>query len=337
MSSPVRLGPFELANPWILAPMAGVSDMPFRAIARELGAALCPTELVSAAGLVHASARTRRYLRHAEGERPFMVQLFGGDPAQMEQAAALARAAGADILDVNMGCPVPKVTRNGAGSALLCDPSRAASIVRAVRTAGLPVTAKIRAGWDRASVNAVEVALALQEAGAAAVAIHPRTRAQGYTGAADWRLIAAVKAALRIPVIGNGDVRTPADARRMRAETGCDAVMIGRAALGNPWIFRELSGGEPPSATERRDLVARHLREQVALVGDERHAVRQFRKQLLWYAHGLRGASAFRARAVQLEQAGEVLEAAAAFFAGEGAVREPGAGEPELDLRGALG
>jgi len=333
----VRLGSFELANPWILAPMAGVSEMPFRGLARELGAALCPTELVSAAGLVHASARTRKYLRHARDERPFVVQLFGGDPAQMAVAAGLARDAGADVLDVNMGCPVPKVTRNGAGSALLCDPARAASIVRAVREAGLPVTAKIRAGWDRSSVNAVEVALALQEAGAAAVALHPRTRAQAYTGSADWRLIAAVKAALSIPVVGNGDVRCPADARRMIAETGCDAVMIGRAALGNPWIFRELLGGEPPTALERRDLVARHLREQVAFVGDELHAVRQFRKHLLWYAHGLRGASAFRARAVQLARVDEVLEAIDAFFAGEGAERDATPGEPEVDLRGALG
>ena len=333
----MRLGPFELANPWILAPMAGVSEMPFRVLAQELGAAVCPTELVSAAGLVHASARTRKYLRHAASERPLVMQLFGGDPAQMAVAAGLARDAGADVLDVNMGCPVPKVTRNGAGSALLCDPARAAAVVRAVREAGLPVTAKIRAGWDQRSINAVEVAQALEEAGAAAVALHPRTRAQAYTGRADWRLIAAVKAAVCIPVIGNGDVRTPADARRLISETGCDAAMIGRAALGNPWIFRELGGGEPPSAEERRDLVARHLRDHVAFVGDERHAVRQFRKHLLWYAHGLRGASAFRARAVRLEGAGEVLEAIASFFGGEGAEREPTSGEAEVDLRGALG
>ncbi len=333
----MRLGSHALANPWILAPMAGVSEMPFRVIARELGAALCPTELVSAAGLVHASARTRKYLRRAECERPFVVQLFGGDPVQMAEAARLAREAGADALDVNMGCPVPKVTRNGAGSALLCDPARAAAIMRAVGSAGLPVTAKIRAGWDRAHVNAVEVAQALEEAGACAVAIHPRTRAQGYTGRADWSLIARVKAALRVPLIGNGDVRCPADARRMMAETGCDAVMIGRAALGNPWIFRELAGGEAPSPEERRELVARHLRDQLAFVGDERHAVRQFRKQLLWYAHGLRGASSFRAAAVRLESAREVFGAIDAFFAGEGAERDFSSAEPEVDLRGALG
>lgn len=333
----MRLGPHLLRNPWILAPMAGVSEMPFRVIAQELGAALCPTELVSAAGLVRASARTQKYLRHAGSERPFVVQLFGGDPAQMADAAAMARDAGADVLDVNMGCPVPKVTRNGAGSALLCDPARAAAIVRAVGSAGPPVTAKIRAGWDHAHVNAVEVARALEEAGACAIAIHPRTRAQGYSGRADWSLIARVKSALRVPLVGNGDVRTPADARRMRAETGCDAVMIGRAALGNPWIFRELNGGEPPSALERRDLVVRHLRDHVAFVGDELHAVRQFRKHLLWYAHGLRGASSFRAAAVRLERLDEVLEAIDAFFAGEGAERDAAAAEPEFDVRGALG
>jgi nifR3 family TIM-barrel protein len=329
----MQLGPHTLPNPWILAPMAGVSEMPFRSMALELGAGLCPTELVSSAGLVRASARTRKYLRHSAIERPFCVQLFGGDAAQMSQAAWLAKAAGADILDINMGCPVPKVTRNGAGSALLCDPNRAAEIVRAVAVAGLPVTAKIRAGWDQSRINAPEVAKALEGAGASAVALHPRTRAQGYSGSADWRLIARVKAAVRIPVVGNGDVKSPADARRMIAETGCDAVMIGRAALGNPWIFRELLGGAPASADERRAMVLRHFHEQIAFVGggtgDELHGVRNFRRHLLWYAHGLRGAAAFRSRAVTLDRADEVIEAVEAFFGDEGCVVEAEAAEPE--------
>jgi tRNA-dihydrouridine synthase B len=337
----MQIGPHTLPNPWILAPMAGVSEMPFRGIALELGAALCPTELVSSAGLVHASARTRKYLRHGPLEKPFSLQLFGGNAEQMSRGALVAKAAGADILDINMGCPVPKVTRNGAGSALLCDPNRVVEILRAVALAGLPVTAKIRAGWDQTRINAVEVAKALEGAGAAAVALHPRTRAQGYTGFADWRLIAQVKAAVRIPVIGNGDVKSPADARRMMAETGCDAVMIGRAALGNPWIFRELLGGAPPSVEERRDMVIRHLREHLSFVGSgpeaELHGVRQFRKHLLWYAHGLHGAAAFRARAVILDRAEEVVEAVEAFFGGEGRVADREAGEQEVDLRSALG
>ncbi len=333
----MQIGSHTLPNPWILAPMAGVSEMPFRGLALELGAALCPTELVSSAGLVHASARTRKYLRHGPLEKPFSLQLFGGNAEQMTRAALVAKAAGADILDINMGCPVPKVTRNGAGSALLCDPNRVVEILRAVAVAGLPVTAKIRAGWDQGRINAVEIAKALEGAGAAAVALHPRTRAQGYTGSADWRLIAQVKAAVRIPVVGNGDVKSPADARRMMAETGCDAVMIGRAALGNPWIFRELLGGPPATVDERRELVIRHLREHLAFVGDELHGVRQFRKHLLWYAHGLRGAAAFRARAVILDRADEVVEAVEAFFGGEGVTMDREAGEQEVDLRGALG
>ena len=316
--------------------MAGVSEMPFRVLAQELGAGLCPTELVSSAGLVRASARTRRYLRHDPIERPFAVQLFGGDPAQMADAARLAREAGADILDINMGCPVPKVTRNGAGSALLCQPERAAEIVRAVGTAGLPVTVKIRSGWDAARINAPEVAQALEAAGAAAIALHARTRAQGYSGVADWGLIARVKTAVRIPVIGNGDVRSVADARRLIAETGCDAVMIGRGALGNPWIFRELGGGAAPSAEERLALIARHFREQLAFVGDALHGVRQFRKHLLWYARGLRGASAFRSLAVTLEEPTEVLRALEGFF-GESEPWAEGDEAPEFEVRGALG
>ncbi len=337
----MRIGPHAFTGDLLLAPMAGVSERPFRLLALELGAALCPTELVSAAGLVRATSRTRKYLRHAEIERPFCLQLFGGDPDLMARAAVIAREAGADILDVNMGCPVPKVTKGGAGAALLCDPPRAAAVVRAVRAAGLPVTAKIRSGWDARHPNAIEVARALEDAGVAAIALHPRTRAQGYSGAADWERIAAVKAAVRVPVIGNGDVRSGEDARRMRTETGCDAVMIGRAALGNPWIFREISGGPPPSPEERRALVARHFRDHLAFVAEEGFrsaipaAVRQFRKHLTWYARGLAGAAVFRARAVRIEDPAELLATIDEFFGKSQPARETG--EPEIDLRGALG
>jgi nifR3 family TIM-barrel protein len=351
----MRLGPLEIPNPWILAPMAGVSEMPFRVIALQFGAGLAPTELVSCAGLTHASERTLRYLRHdAARERPFVVQVFGGDPDEMAEAACIVKAHGADAIDINMGCPVPKVTRGGAGSALLCDPSRAARIVERMREAsGLPVSVKIRAGWDARSVNAPEMARALEDAGAFAVALHARTRAQGYTGRADWPLIGRVKQAVRaMPVIGNGDVRTPDDARRMVRETGCDAVMIGRAALGDPWIFRRLAGGAPPDPDERGDLVLRHFDAHLAFArtaarpddpGGDRRGVHQFRKHLLWYSRGLRGAVEFRKRVINLEPAEAVREAVASFFSSappERGERPDGAytaEDAEFDARGALG
>lgn len=334
-----RLGPLLLKNRFILAPMAGVSEQPFRELALELGAGLAPTELVSANGLIRASARTAKYLRHGPTEKPFIVQLFGGEPEVMAQAAVLAREAGADAIDINMGCPVPKVTRSGAGSALLCDPKRAASIVRACREAtGLPVFAKIRAGWDANSLNFCEVGLALEEAGVAALALHPRTRAQGYSGRADWSRIAALKKALRhTPVVGNGDVCSREDARRMEEETGCDAVMVGRAALGNPWLFRELLGGAPPSPAERCALVLRHFEAHLAFVGREPEAVRQFRKHAGWYAHGLTGAAAFRARVNTLETAEPVREIVREFFARADRESRPRHGEAEVDYRTAYG
>ena len=347
LSHPVVIGGLRLSNPFILAPMAGVSERPFRVIARELGASLAPTELISAAGLVRASSRSKRFLARDPSERPFSVQLFGGDPVQMGEASVAAREAGADLLDLNMGCPVPKVTKNRAGSALLCHPELAAELVEAMRLkSGLPVTVKIRAGWDARTINAPEMAKRLEGAGAAAVALHARTRAQGYSGKADWSLIGRVKQAVAIPVIGNGDVRSPADAARLMRESGCDAVMIGRAALGYPWIFRELLGGPPPSPEERQRLVRRHLVEHLAFLAEGRpdgearegHALRVFRKHLLWYAHGLHGAAAFRARAARLEDRDEVLEAVDAFF-GEARSAAPHElwAEPEFDVRGALG
>lgn len=330
------IGPYTLPNPYLLAPMAGVSEQPFRVLAFELGAALCPTELVSAQGLMRASARTLKYLRYDPAvERPYSLQLFGGDPEVMAKAALVGKERGAQLIDVNMGCPVKKVTKGGAGSALMCDPPRAARIVRAIGEAtGLPVTAKIRSGWDHQHRNYLEVAGALEEAGCAALAVHARTRAQGYSGAADWTVIADLKRRMRLPIIGNGDVRTPADARRMQETTGCDFVMIGRAALGNPWIFRELLGGAPPTGEERVALVLRHFRAHVAFVGEELAAVRAFRRHLGWYAHGLRGASAFRAEANRLGQAGEVEAAVRSFFFRAEGDRASG---PELDHGQALG
>ena len=337
----MRIGPYELKNRWILAPMAGISEMPFRTLAFQQGAALCPTELVSSEGLMRASNRTMRYLRHDEAwERPFSVQVFGGNADVLAEASKVARDHGAQIIDVNMGCPVPKVTKSGAGCALMSDPSRAADVVEKIgRATGLPVTAKIRAGIDSKSINCVEVGRVLEAAGCAAVALHPRTRAQGYSGSADWSLIRELKAALRIPVIGNGDVKSVADAHRMLDETGCDAVMIGRGALGNPWIFRELEGGTGPTVAERHQLVMRHFEQHLAFCGDERRAVHQFRKHLGWYAKGLVGAASFRSEAMRIEPAVELGARLDAYFSTAVADRRSGQAEDDdgVDYRTAYG
>jgi nifR3 family TIM-barrel protein len=232
------------------------------------------------------------------------------------------------------------VTKSGAGSGLLCDPPRAAEIVRRVREAtGLPVSAKIRAGWDASKLNYCEVAAALEEAGIFAIALHPRTRAQGYSGKADWSRITALKKSVqRIPVIGNGDVLTPADARRMMEETGCDAVMIGRGALGNPWIFRELQGGDPPTAEERCALVLSHFAAHLEFVGRELPAVREFRRFFGWYSHGLAAGAAFRSAVNKLDDAAAVRELARRFFSGAAQDGHTGEqGPADLDYRTAYG
>ena len=333
------IGPFELKNPYILAPMAGVSEQPFRVIALRMGAALCPTELVSAQGLMRANQRTVRYLRHdKEVEVPYSLQIFGGEPEVMAQASVIGKEWGAQIIDINMGCPVKKVTKNGAGSALLCDVPRAAEMVRAIAKAtGLPVTAKIRSGWDANNKNYLEMAASLEEAGCAALAVHARTRAQGYSGHADWSVIAELKRHIRkMPIIGNGDVKTVADAHRMLETTGCDFVMIGRGALGNPWIFRELTGGAKATSEERCALVLEHLRGHIDFVGDPLAAVRSFRKHLAWYAYGLRGAAAFRGEANRLVDPLEVERAVTRFF-GSAEIDPSSNEDQEVDYRAALG
>ncbi len=337
--SMLRIGSHEIDPPYILAPMAGVSQMPFRVLARSFGAGLAPTELISAKGLLHRNQRTLHYLIHdVARETPHCVQLFGGDLEPMTQAARACVDEGANIIDINMGCPVRKVTKTGAGSALLCDVARAAEVLGAIRRAvpqSVAVTAKLRAGWDADHINCVEMAQALQQAGCQAVALHARTRAQGYSGTANWDLIGQVKQAVRIPVIGNGDVVTVADAHAMRARTGCDAVMIGRGALGNPWIFQQLKQGETdsgdgrPAGPQRLPVVLGHLRKHVALhrlvhqrQADPRtteeqmltRAVRAFRTHLVWYSTGLRGAALFRQRVMQLENLQEINQAVRAFF-----------------------
>jgi nifR3 family TIM-barrel protein len=342
----LSIGPHRIERPLIMAPMAGVSEAPYRVIAQELGAGLAPTELVSAKGLEYSNARTEAYLRHDPRREPTLsVQVFGGDPESMAQAAEIAASRGARILDINMGCPVKKVTRNGAGSALMCDPARAAAIVRAMRERigdRIPITAKIRGGWDQNNRNAAEVGKALADAGVAALAIHPRTRTQGYSGKADWSLTAAVVKAVPIPVIANGDIVDVASADRVVRETGCAAIMIGRAALGNPWIFRELAaahaGGPPPARPtreERTAMIVRHLEEQIEHIGDETHAVRKFRQHLIWYSRGMSDGSSFRQRVLQLESHESVVEAIVSFFSR--AEEQDRAEAPLYDERQAFG
>lgn len=353
------IGPHTLKNRWILAPMAGVSEKPFRVLAFRLGAALCPTELISAQGLFRLTTRTLRYLRYDPNvEQPYSLQLFGGEPEAMAKAAVVAKQYGAQIIDLNMGCPVKKVTKSGAGSSLMCDSGRAGEIVRQIREAtGLPVTAKIRSGWDANNRNFLEMADVLGAAGVAALAVHPRTRAQGYSGKADWTVIRDLKrhVGAKFPIIGNGDVKTVADAHRMLDETGCDYVMIGRGALGNPWIFRELNGGAKPSPEERCAVVLAHFQEhlhfqadarvhreqlepEARAAKDERMGVHSFRSHLAWYAHGLYGASAFRAQVMKLDTAREVQDACERFFIRADVDAQAFAADQEdVDYRAALG
>jgi nifR3 family TIM-barrel protein len=344
--SPLVIGQHRIEVPIILAPMAGVSESPFRLIALGMGAGLAPTELVSAKGLQYANARTEAYLTHDPiRERPFAVQLFGGEPASIAQAAEIAVSRGAEIIDLNMGCPVKKVTKSGAGSALMCDPDRAASLVRAIRQRlgdRVPVTAKLRAGWDQHNRNAADVARRLEDAGLAAVAIHGRTRQQGYSGRSDWEVIRRAREAVQIPVIANGDVTSAQDAEAVLAATGAAAVMIGRAALGNPWIFRALRAawaGRPapgePEAAERAELVLSHLQRHLEHTGDPLRAIRKFRQHLIWYSRGLAGGAAFRERAVRLDDLEEAREAIWRFFSG--AARTAPDEAAIYDERAALG
>ena len=263
----MNIGNIELSAPLALAPMAGITDLPFRLICRRLGCGMTVSEMVSAKGLLYKNVKTTEMLRIDDGERPTAIQLFGSVPAELAEAARMVEASGADMIDFNMGCPVPKIVNNGEGSALMKNPQLAHDILAAmVKAVKIPVTVKFRAGWDDANRNAVEVARAVEAAGVSAVAVHGRTRQQFYEGKADWSIIADVKQAVKVPVFGNGDIFTVADGLRMLEQTGCDGLMIGRGADGNPWLFTALAAAlrgeplpQPPSLKERQAQAAEHL------------------------------------------------------------------------------
>ena len=309
------IGNVFIPNPLVLAPMAGVTDLAFRRTCRELGAGLTVTEMVSAKALCYQDRKSRGLLKIGPGEHPVSAQIFGSDPVCMAEAAQIAiEASGADILDINMGCPVPKIVNNGEGSALMKNPILAGQIIESiVKAIDKPVTVKIRKGFDDEHVNAVELAHVAEESGASAVAVHGRTREQYYSGKADWDIIRQVKEAVSIPVIGNGDLLCAEDVIKMQEQTGCDGFMIARGAQGNPWIFSQIlhyfetgEHQEKPSFEEVRRMILRHARMMIEFKG-EYTGIHEMRKHTAWYTAGYPHSSRLRA-AVNTVESLEQLE-----------------------------
>ncbi len=310
----MKIGNIELQNNVALAPMAGVTDLPFRLLCREQGCGLACTEMVSAKAIFYHNKNTAQLIATRPEEAPLAVQLFGSDPAIMAEMAALLADGPYDIIDVNMGCPVPKVVKNGEGSALMRNPRLAAEIIRAmVSRVKKPVTVKFRKGFNDQEVNAVDFAKCMEDAGAAAVAVHGRTREQYYRGKADWDIIRQVKEAVNIPVFGNGDIFQPEDAVRMLRETGCDGVMIARGAKGNPWIFRRtvhlIRTGEQlplPTKGEVKAMIQRHAAMLAEFKG-ELTAMREMRSHVAWYTAGFPNSAALRNEVSQVETMEELM------------------------------
>lgn len=317
----MRIGNLSLKNNVFLAPMAGITNLPFRMLVREFGCSLAFTEMISANGLVRRTRKSYRFLGSSTKDKPLGVQIFGSDPVVLSEAAQVVTDYGADMLDINMGCPVKKVVKTGAGAALLKNPEQVRLILQAVRkVTALPLSVKIRSGWRHGEVKAHEIASIAEDCGVDAVIIHPRTADQGFSGVADWNVIEVVKKRLSIPVIGSGDIRNPEDACRMQAATGCDGVMIGRGALGNPWIFRAViscfdrrDDFMPPLPSERWRVIKYHMDMEIGYWG-EGLGVRNFRKHLLWYTKGLRGGSLFREMVGKIHDKNAILDAIHCFF-----------------------
>ena len=318
-------------NMTVLAPLAGISNLPFRMLAKEGGAGLVCSEMISAKGLVFQARKTLQYLDSAPEEKPLSVQIFGSEPDSMAEGAKIVEASGADILDINFGCSVKKVVKTGAGAALMKNPEAAGAVLKAVRRAiAIPLTIKIRTGWDPSGEQALLIARIAQDCGADAIAVHPRTATQGFRGNADWSVIARVKEAVSLPVIGNGDIAEAPDALRMKSQTGCDAVMIGRAAVGNPWIFSQIKslckGGcvKDISLDMQFEMMIRYLRNSVKYLG-ERTACFMLRSRLGWFSKGIPHSSRFRDAIRQISSETEAMEKIMAF---REAVREREASMP---------
>jgi nifR3 family TIM-barrel protein len=296
----MKIGGVQTGNFTVMAPLAGITNLPMRLLAKRAGCGLVCSEMISSNGLVYGSAKTVQLLDSTPEEQPLSVQIFGSDPRIMADAARIVQDAGADIVDINFGCSVRKILKSNAGAALMKDPSLSRDILTAVRKAvTIPLTIKIRAGWEPAGDQAMQIARLAEDCGVDAITVHPRTATQGFRGQADWSIIGALKRVLRIPVIGNGDVTCPEEALRMRAETGCDGVMVGRAAIGNPMIFGQIlasvRGRQPvaPGEGQRIDMMLAYLRDSVRYLG-ERTACRMMRSRLCWFVKGMRNAGQFR-------------------------------------------
>ncbi len=317
-----KIREIEISNQIVVAPMAGVTNPAFRRIVKEFGAGLVYTEMISDKGLGHHNQRTRSMLKVEVDEHPVSLQIFGGDAESLVEAAILIdRESDADIIDINMGCPVNKVIKSEAGSKLMKDPDKAYEIVRQiVQAVQKPVTVKIRSGWDQEHINAVEFARKMESAGVSAIAIHPRTRTQMYSGRADWSIIKAVKNAVSIPVIGNGDIATPEDAKRMMEETGCDAVMIGRGLLGNPWLIRQMveymdcgTYSSELSDRDRQAGIERHMNNLIAEVGEKR-AILEMRSHAAWYLKGMKNSAKARDEASRAKTKEDLIKILDHFF-----------------------
>ncbi len=316
----MRIGSTFIDPPVVLAPLAGITNLPFRLLAKQSGCGLVCSEMVSANGLIHGSEKTFRMLETVDEERPVSIQIFGSDPQIVARAAVLVERAGADVIDINFGCAVKKVVKTGAGVALMRTPERAEALLRAVREAvAVPLTVKLRSGWNRSGDQALHIADVAQRSGVDAIAVHPRSASQGFGGCADWSLIRRVKEQASVPVIGNGDIACAKDAEMMMTRTGCDAVMVGRAAIGNPWLFARIAarlrGEEAPPVTmdRRRDTMLHFVRATASHVG-ETHASFMMRSRLGWFVKGLPHSSRFRESIKRISSIPQAEEMICAYF-----------------------